>query len=1139
MKWPISEDHVREFPPRGQRGRAKRGSKAGRLAAKTVSGIIIGVIIIAALSLPALKPVRGPSDPAPSVFSLVPLAPTETSNVITKTIKFHIDPTYEIYLTGGGYAYVKVGDLATSSPPGDPMVPVKTFKIELPKGSQVKDVCLRGISYMEINEDINLMITPKPLKWSQTEGGKAVAVGAKNFPGKAISYDLWEGRIHAFLYLYLYPLQYIPNRKRVILLTDADIEISYVVQTKEIVKPSFVFESENLIITHPEFYREARMLGEYHDRDVPTDVINTTWIYENYGSAEDPPYEGYNDPSLEGWENIDGYNYTLAKRIIAFLRDHPAHPDLRYVTLFGDGFLVPPSYYAYFDGDEIYNRWVPTDFFYLSPDYDLAPNYEVGRIPCKSFDEADHMVQKIINWGENEDWDWFRKAHLVGGRPFDTELYNGELVLINSVNKGYFDGMEISKLFRMEDSFDRASLLEAFRGDSGMICILTHGGGDSIATENDLDEVTAADLLSLPSNSRLPVVLSTACMNGAFDTRLYPNTPYRIAQKTSFGEAVLLSKAGGIAYIGATRDSYGVSYTYLDKGYLKVIKETYMVGMLTHVLQAYHRNPGATLGNITKEAIESFVGEDDFSNSVYNNITLFEFVLLGDPVLRLPIIDPAPSNRQPISEALGSIGYVDSRINPWLPRDLEGGEIPRYDYRIPSEAILNSDITTPSEINVTIRVETDSKNVTIKYINANADRIERRRRCVTLENFTDDTFTTSDGAALYLIRACADDGKEGWLYLTSTPITSTGEFTDWGIDEDGDDLYDYLVVEAELNVTQAGEYELEYILYDRENSSWVRADHLKNRTFLDRGVQTIRVDFDGWKIHDQGYDGSFLVWLGLYDGDYLCDSVEYETGNYTHTQFQGQPVRFVEFQDWGLDDDGDDLYDCLVIEAKLNVTQAGEYEVKGHVVCRTDEFTKILGTDRISKTLDVGEHATILKFEGWEIYESGYDGELIVDMTLTKMLRWVQCDSAEYETGNYSYDRFQGLIPDEYEPDDDYLHAVEIEIDGEKQYRNFGTPGDRDWVRFRASAGETYLIEISDLGPRCEAYLYLYDMGGVGQICRGYNGSGQASHIEWTCPSDGTYFVMVRHSDRGISGSDTFYHLSVSSSTPEIKALST
>jgi len=631
-----------------------------------------------------------------------------------------------------------------------------------------------------------------------------------------------------------------------------------------------VYPGEDLIITAPDLFEEASELEEFHDGDVSTDVIKTTWIYENYDEASYPPYEGYTNSSIEGWRDIEGYNFTLARRIIAFLNDSRAHPNLKYVTLFGDASLVPPSYYVYFAHWDVYNNWIPTDFFYGFPDYDLVPSYAVGRLPVRNSEEADHVVQKIISWNENLDWDWFKNVDLVGGNLWDTPFYDGELVLMESVNRDYFNGMEIEKLFRTEDKFDRASVLDSFTGENGITYIITHGYGDSIATENDRSNVTVDDLMSLPPNPRVPIVVSFACMDGAFDTGLYPNTLYGYPQETSFGEAVLLSNASGVAYIRSSRVTHGSIGYHLDKGYLNVIKEPYMLGMLTYVFEAYHE--GLTLGTITKKAINSFVEENDFSHDILklNSVTLFEFVLLGDPVLGLPK-KPGPSYQKPNL----TTGSVEFKNDTYLSQ-IASGEVPTYEVGE----------------KVNIGIETDSPNVAVKRINVYADHVDERT-CANTEN-AEYTFTASD-KTLYLIRAEADDGKEGCLLLLisgALPVEFTGNLGDHGLDTDEDGLYDYLVVEAEVNATKAGPYVLSAPINYWDGESWQSFNFGSELVYLDVGVRTISLKFGGASIRDLGYNGTFLVLLELMGPmAVLYDSAEYETGYYTGDQFQNPPAK--------------------------------------------------------------------------------------------------------------------------------------------------------------------------------------------------------------------------------------------------------
>ena len=57
---------------------------------------------------------------------------------------------------------------------------------------------------------------------------------------------------------------------------------------------NFIIPEKSIIITPNLFYEAAKKLAEYHtNQGVPTRIITTEWIIENYNMAPDPPYRGY------------------------------------------------------------------------------------------------------------------------------------------------------------------------------------------------------------------------------------------------------------------------------------------------------------------------------------------------------------------------------------------------------------------------------------------------------------------------------------------------------------------------------------------------------------------------------------------------------------------------------------------------------------------------------------------------------------------------------------------------------------------------------------------------------------------------------------------------------------------------------
>jgi hypothetical protein len=125
-----------------------------------------------------------------------------------------------------------------------------------------------------------------------------------------------------------------------------------------------------------------------------------------------------------------------------------------------------------------------------------------------------------------------------------------------------------------------------------------------------------------------------------------------------------------------------------------------------------------------------------------------------------------------------------------------------------------------------------------------------------------------------------------------------------------------------------------------------------------------------------------------------------------------------------------------------------------------------------------------------------------------------------------------GAAADDFEPDDAYTQANDLEVNGASQRHNFHASGDYDWVRFAATPGCAYVLETFDLAYRSDTYLYLYEPDGRTMIAADDDGGlGLASRIEWTAPLAGTYYAAVRHYSGYAYGDQTDYSLGITSDT--------
>jgi len=119
-----------------------------------------------------------------------------------------------------------------------------------------------------------------------------------------------------------------------------------------------------------------------------------------------------------------------------------------------------------------------------------------------------------------------------------------------------------------------------------------------------------------------------------------------------------------------------------------------------------------------------------------------------------------------------------------------------------------------------------------------------------------------------------------------------GAYSDSGQDLDGDGLYDRLMISAQVEVEEAGQYRLEGWLEGADDSliQWTSSDPVS----LDVGTHGLSLVFNGSAVHARKADGPFtLMALKLLRGSgyEVLDEVDvaYTTSSYTYDQFESLP----------------------------------------------------------------------------------------------------------------------------------------------------------------------------------------------------------------------------------------------------------
>ena len=574
------------------------------------------------------------------------------ANVSTNSLTFQVDEkNCFIYPAPEGFDYLAIEDLEPFTHAGEPQLPMKTFIIRFDRNVEVYGVEVGDGTYREVRQPVHLV----PVPWvGSTNDGKYLrneALYRTNvfFPRTLVAYDAGLDNQHQQVFVRFFPVLYSPGQKKAVLVTRATLRLYYGVREgnaptgaldtrKKEGRGQITASEAACVIICPEALRHpADRLSEFHTQTegISSAVVTTEAIGATYEPAGNPPFEGYADQQSQGWNAITNYSYTLARQIVAYLRDPAMHPGLVYVAILGDGLRVPPSYYSFRKNETTYQSWVPTDFLYASPDYDFVPNYAVGRLSVNDAAEADRLVDKIIRWQRNAKWEWFQNVWLAGGRLREDEDL-GELACDQAEVEGLFSGMRVKKLYRTNGRLNRAYLLPALTtAPVGMLHYFCHGTLSEVRLDSTI--LAGQDVLDCRPNDHTPVVFGESCYNAGFDLDLmeFPFDYYGMKPfGHSFGECVLKSPAGGIAFFGMSRLGSGTALYCFHGGERHVTKLTEHTAMMYYALRSYHRGAD-TLGQICSDALYSYVANNIMAFTDQRRV--FAFVLLGDPALKIPV----------------------------------------------------------------------------------------------------------------------------------------------------------------------------------------------------------------------------------------------------------------------------------------------------------------------------------------------------------------------------------------------------------------------------------------------------------------------------------------------------------------------
>lgn len=237
--------------------------------------------------------------------------------------------------------------------------------------------------------------------------------------------------------------------------------------------------------------------------------------------------------------------------------------------------------------------------------------------------------------------------------------------------------------------------------------------------------------------------------------------------------------------------------------------------------------------------------------------------------------------------------------------------------------------------------------------------------------------------------------------------TFTGTYSDNGTDTNGNGLFDYLTIEIDMDIAEAGYYSIDGEFEDSKGNKLFA----QNNVYLDLGIQSVSLDFDGLSIHQNRTNGPYnLIHLVLYDEeceihDYV--SLAHTTSAYDYMEFERLATEFTHtYSDYGTDTDGDSLYNYLTIEVNIDATVAGNYTVEGRLYDKNGNFI-ILASNSVY--IATGKQAVLLSFDGLTLRQHRENGPYELKRLTLYDENNIEVDFIyeAYTTSSYNYSEFQ------------------------------------------------------------------------------------------------------------------------------------
>ncbi|MEP0986356.1 type IX secretion system sortase PorU [Ekhidna sp.] len=367
---------------------------------------------------------------------------------------------------------------------------------------------------------------------------------------------------------------------------------------------------DGLVITTPAFIQAANTLAQFHSvhDGLRVKVVTTQQVYNEFSSGRQD-VSAIRDYAKFVYENGGNLKYLLLLGDCSYDYKNRINRNTNFVPTYESRQSFHPifsyssdDYFGFLEDDE--GEWEET----LSGDHTMEIG--VGRLPAKSLEEANAMVEKIIYYctSPNTLGKWRGEITYVAddgdgnihARHVEdlSELIDTTYAQYN-INKVLLDAFVQEGTGSSEKSPQaKAALKTRIKNGTFAVNFIGHGN-ERLWMEEQI--FTKADIEELTNRNRLPIFVTATCEFGRYDDPI---------SVSGAEELLLLEQGGGIALLTTSRPVFASTNFSLN--------------------QAFHENIFRKEGNVNLRLgdIIRLTKNEGLEGPVNRN-----FTLLGDPMM--------------------------------------------------------------------------------------------------------------------------------------------------------------------------------------------------------------------------------------------------------------------------------------------------------------------------------------------------------------------------------------------------------------------------------------------------------------------------------------------------------------------------